>query len=677
MDGACRQDQKSSTEGSENLRKNLNLFMPNARGELYEFAEFRLNAERLRLLRAGEPVPLPPKAIELLLLLVERQGQIVEKDFLMTALWSNVVVEESNLTQNIYLLRKALGKTADGQSFIETHSKRGYRFVPAVTLNSHDSEPLVVARVTRTRVVVEQEENETAEPEEHLEEITPLPPSATLLLPAKTYNRPILRRPLAVVAVFALLVMIGLIWVNYSKSADASPQSLAVLPFKTIGPPGHEAFLGLGMADAVIIRLGKTGKLLVSPTAAVRRYHEKEADPISAGKSLGVATVLSGNVQQNGDRLRVTVQLLRVGDGQQIWADQFDEKLTDVFAVQDLLAQRLATALTLRLTEVERERLKQPHTPNLEAYQLYLRGRYYWNRRTPEWIRKGIECFEQAVKLDPAYAQAYAGLADSYAISASGLPPLERLPKAKAAAERALELDDTLAEAHTSLGFIRYKFDWDWAGAERSFKRAMELNPNYATAFHWYGEMLGLLGRFDEAITILQQAERLDPLSIGIKHNLGETWFRARQYERTEQVARELLDFDPTAPHPHYLLWHVAQVQGRYDDAVAERIQQLIKSNTPPEVLTELQQARATGGWRAYWQKELELAAVGKLNLNSNERAKHCLYLGDKQQALQWIEMSFAERGDVPVVMKTLPSYDSLRGDAHFAELLQRAGHTP
>jgi len=636
--------------------------------QLYEFDEFRLDAERLKLLRAGELLSLPPKAIELLLLLIERQGQIVEKDFLMTALWSDAIVEESNLTQNIYLLRKALGKTADGQSFIETHSKRGYRFVPAVTLNTPDPETLVVTRVTRTRVVVQQEESAAAEPVD----TTPAP----LALPAQVAPRPVRWLPVLAGAAVVLLAAAGFIWTNYSKSADASPQSLAVLPFTTIGDPGNEAFLGLGMADAVITRLGRTGKLLVSPTAAVRRYHEKEADPLATGKLLGVAVVLSGNVQQIGDRLRVTVQLLRVRDGRQVWADQFDEKFTDVFAVQDLLAQRLASALTLRLTAAEQQQLKQPHTANLEAYQAYLKGRYYWNRRTPEWIRKGIECFDQAIKLDANYAQAYAGLADSYAISASGLPPLERLPKAKAAAERALELDDTLAEAHASLGFIRYKFDWDWAGAEASFKRAMALNPNYATAFHWYGEMLGLVGRFDEAVAALQQAERLDPLSTAIKHNLGETWFRARQFDRTEQMAREMLDLDPMAPQVHYLRWHIAQAQGRYDDAVAERIQHLTKLTTPPEILADLQQARATGGWRAYWQKELDLAAAGKLNLNTNELAKHCLYLGNKEQALRWMEKSFAERGDVPVLIKTLPSYDSLRADARFAKLLQRAGHT-
>ena len=654
------------------------------RKELYEFDQFSLDTERLKLLRAGEALSLPPKAVELLLLLVERQGQIVEKEFLMTSLWRDAVVEESNLTQNIYLLRKALGKTAEGQSFIETHSKRGYRFVPAVTAIAPVApaepeplpDPLVVARLTRTRVVVEQEEEDDTEKVPNLAEEIPLPAPAPAL-PPKLAERAVWRRPAVVAAaILVLLAGAGFVWASYSGAGSASPQSVAVLPFKTIGAPGNEAFLGLGMADAVITRLGKTGKLPVSPTAAVRRYQEKEIDPLEAGKSLGVTAVLAGNVQQSGDRLRVTVQLLRVGDGRQIWADQFDEKFTDVFAVQDLLAQRLASALTLRLTEAERQQLKQPHTANLDAYQLYLKGRYYWNRRTPEWIGKGIECFNQALKLDPTYAQAYAGLADSYAISASGLPPLERLPKAKAAAERALELDDTLAEAHASLGFIRYKFDWDWGGAERSFKRAMAMNPNYATAFHWYGEMLSLVGRFDEAVSALQQAERLDPLSTAIKHNLGETWFRARQFDRTLQKSNEILELDPAAPQVHYLRWHVAQAQDRFEDAVAERIVYLTKLNTPSEVITALKQAHASGGWRAQWQKELDLVAAGKFSLNSNELAKHCLYLGDKEQALRWMEKSFSERGDVPVLMKTLPSYDSLRGDERFNKLLQRAGHT-
>ncbi|HMZ22678.1 MAG TPA: hypothetical protein PLD20_32420, partial [Blastocatellia bacterium] len=213
-------------------------------------------------------------------------------------------------------------------------------------------------------------------------------------------------------------------------------------------------------------------------------------------------------------------------------------------------------------------------------------------------------------------------------------------------------------------------------GAERSFKRAMAMNPNYATAFHWYGEMLSLVGRFDEAVSALQQAERLDPLSTAIKHNLGETWFRARQFDRTLQKSNEILELDPAAPQVHYLRWHVAQAQDRFEDAVAERIVYLTKLNTPSEVITALKQAHASGGWRAQWQKELDLVAAGKFSLNSNELAKHCLYLGDKEQALRWMEKSFSERGDVPVLMKTLPSYDSLRGDERFNKLLQRAGHT-
>jgi len=685
-DRAIGGSQKSSESESKNLRKNLNEAMAKQFKHLYEFDNFRLDTERQRLLRGGEAVSLPPKALELLQLLIEQQGKIVEKDFLMNALWGDTIVEESNLTQNIYVLRKALGKTADGQSFIETHSKRGYRFVPAVQTPAPDQE-IIVSKLTRARIVVTEEEIDDQPPG-----ISDLPPSTLQLLPpsnlpalpaadlARGAGRRLLRRKeLFWGCLFGLAVIAGLtVWLmrRNSESHEGAINSIAVLPFKTIGADGQEEFLGLGMADAIITRLGRTGKIAVSPTEAVRRYGEKGVDAITAGRGLNVAAVLTGNLQQSGERIRVTVQLLRVGNGQPIWADQFDEKRTDIFTVQDSIAQRLAGALTLKLSGDEQKRLTQASTSNVEAYQLYLQGRYYWAKRTPEWIRKAIACFEQAARLDPNYAHAYAGLADSYALTASGLPPLERVPKAKAAAQRALELDESLAETHTSLAFILYKFEWNWLESENHFRRALQLNPTYSIAHHWFGESLALMGRYEEGLARLREAERLDPLSMPIKADIGRALYRARRYDEALAQSRQLLEMDPNFRNAYATIMYACQQKGQFAEAVEADLQVLRLSKIAPERIEELNAAFAASGWQGYWRKQLEMTKQRAQNeyIPAYLFAEIYLRLGDKEAAIQAIEKSYEERGDGPLFVRAEPPLDELRGDPRFAYFLRRSG---
>ncbi|MEP7338424.1 MAG: winged helix-turn-helix domain-containing protein [Acidobacteriota bacterium] len=653
---------------------------------LYVFDRFCLDSERERLLRDGEPVPLPPKAMELLQLLLERPGKILEKDFLMTSLWGKTIVEEANLTQSIYLLRKALGKTTDGQVFIETHAKLGYRFVPAVqTLCPPDSPPentLVVSKVTRSHIVIAEEEIEE-EPDSQLERgrfvraVERLADSQALTeLQART-ERPRSRRWAAVALAVVILAGIGFWRLRGGAPADgASLKSIAVLPFKTIGEEGNEGFLGLGMADAIITRLGRTGKIAVSPTEAIRRYGEKGVDALTAGRGLDVAAVLTGNVQQSGERIRVTVQLLRVSNGQPLWADQFDERRTDIFTVQDSIAQRLAGALTLKLSGDEQKRLTQTATSNVEAYQLYLQGRYYWAKRTPEWIRKAIACFEQAARLDPNYAHAYAGLADSYALTASGLPPLERVPKAKAAAQRALALDESLAETHTSLAFILYKFEWNWLESENHFRRALQLNPTYSIAQHWFGESLVLMGRYDEGLARLREAERLDPLSMPIKADIGRALYRARRYDEAIARSRQLLEMDPNFRNAYSTIMYACQQKGLFAEAVDADLQVLRLSNVQAARIEDLKAAFASSGWQGYWRKQLELMQERARSeyVPAYVFAEIHLRLGDREAALQAIEKSYEERGDGPLFVRAEPPLDALRSDPRFAYFLRRSG---
>lgn len=650
---------------------------------LYRFDKFRLDAEKRKLMRDGELVSLPPKAFDLLLLLVENRERVVEKEFLMDALWQNTFVEEANLTQNIYLLRKTLGKTADGKSFIETRSKRGYKFVPEVQLIPADEDSPIVYKQTHLEARIAAEEIETktdaeatGEGERRLDQAkNSLPPQTTAPPPKQTF----LPRQFfaALLVLFAASVAVIYLW-HRNKPVDATEiKSIAVMPFKTIGAQGNdEEILGLGMADAIITRLGRTGRIKVSPTDAVRRYSERGADALDTARALGVETVLTGNIQRSDDKVRVTVQLLRLSENQPLWTDSFDEKGADILTLQDSISQKLAGALTLRLSGDEQKRLAKKDTENFEAYQLYLKGRYYWSKRTPEWVQKAIDCFEQATRLDPNYARAFAGLADAYAISASGLPPKERFPKAKAAAERALESDETLAEAHTSLAFILYKFEWNWLEAENHFRRAIEINPNYALAHHWFGEFLGLTARFDEGLAELKEAERLDPLSLAVKDDIARTLYRARRYDEAIEQARKALELEPNFRNSYISLASCYQQKEMYGEAVEADLKSLGLSNYPPEKIEELKNVFAASGWQAYWRKQLETQRrQNEIEYVPSYRAVEIyLWLGENETALQMLEKNYDEHGDAPLNVRTEPPFDALRNDSRFQRLLRRSG---
>jgi TolB-like protein/Flp pilus assembly protein TadD len=450
-----------------------------------------------------------------------------------------------------------------------------------------------------------------------------------------------------------------------------------VLPFSELGVESRESVLGLGLADTVISRLGSLGEIEVRPTSAIRRYAERAVDPIQAGRELNVEAVLTGNIQRLSGRARVTAQLLQVSNGKTLWSVALDENTSGLFALQDELTEQLTDALRLPLTEQQRRQLRKRETENLAAYNLYLKGRLFWNRRSPEWIRKAIESFEAAIQADPNYALAYSGLADCYSLVVSGLPPLERMPKAKLAAQKALELDELLAEAHASLGFIKYKFDWDWRGAEEEFRRAIELNPNYATAHHWHGECLGLQGKFAEALTALRQAERLDPLSLAIKEDIGMTWFRMRDYPKALDKFQEVREMDPRYVRIRNKQSELYGVMGRYDEAVAEKTAFMEINGKQPETVAALRQAYQAGGWKEFVRKEIELMLASKLPFGEDYMAKRYMILGDTEQALNWLEKSFAARGEGPIRLKTDPECDVLRTHPRFLALLQRAGHTP
>ncbi len=491
---------------------------------MYAFGPFLLDTRERRLLRDGKVVPLTLKAFDLLRVLVENQGHLLRKEELLAQVWPDAIVEENNLTVTIAALRKALDEGPADRRYIETVPRRGYRFVA-------DFHP-------------------SAEP-----------------APAAPSRRGRAARPLALAAVvMALAAAAALAWLwRHSPPAGNAPvRSMAVLPFRSLTNDGE--YLGLGMADALITRLGRTS-LLVRSTGAVQKYAVPGLDPVAAGRELQVDSVLEGSIQTSGDQLRTTVRLLRVGDGSTLWAGTFDERLPDIFSVQDSISQRVVEALALQLTEAQRSRLTRRDTSDSEAYQLYLRGRFFWNKRTRDGFERGVASFRQAVAKDPAYALAYAGLADSHI----GMTfyhyasPHAAMPLAREAAQKALEIDDSLAEAHASLAHVKTNYEWDWAEAERLSRKAIALEPDYATAHQWYGvHYLAPMGRLEEAIAETRRAQQLDPLSAVFNAFVGASLYFARRYDEAIDECRKTIDLHPDFGVAHWYLGR-AYLQKRQD----------------------------------------------------------------------------------------------------------------
>ena len=677
---------KSSEKSLRILQSFSEPAMDNHSQHLYEFGLFRLDPVERLLLRNGERVPLTPKVFETLVALIEHRGHLIEKEKLIKLVWPDSFVEEANLTNNVSTLRKALGEGESGATYIETIPRVGYRFTAQVREVPRLVTALVVERHSLTRIETEETEEETgnevvqARASEHKETVARW---ATFSFGAKPWSR--WKAPVAVGA-FCLVIAAGALTFSRSWSArdsakSATPpenaaqlRSIAVLPFRTSGDDAENEYLSMGMNEALIARLNSLPQLIVRPPSAVRRYTDAQ-DAVSAGREQGVDSVLDGSVQRSGDRIRITVQLQRVRDRAVIWSGQFDERLNDIFAVQDSISRQVAQGLMVKLTDQEQQRLQKGPQKNFEAYQAYLKGRYFWNKRTAEGIRKSLDYFNRAIELDPAYATAYAGLADSYLLVGAYSPPTETIPKAKAAAGRAIELDETLAEPHATLGLIAENYDWDWAEVERQYRRAIELNPNYATAHHWYGEFLAFMGRYDEGLAEIKRAQELDPLSLAISTDVGKIHYIAREYDRAIEECKKTLEMD--GGHDPARLWlSVAYLEnGQYEAAVAE-LRKIKNWEDDPTALAFLGYVHGRAGRKSEAREVLGrlIALSRRAYVSPTLMAFIKIAIGEKDGAFRSLEEVFKERAIGVVALKVDPVFDSLRSDPRFELLLRRAG---
>jgi DNA-binding winged helix-turn-helix (wHTH) protein/Tfp pilus assembly protein PilF len=579
----------------------------------YEFGPFRLNATERMLLRSGRLVPLKPKVFDLLLALVENADRILAKEELMNRIWADSFVEEGNLTVNISNLRRILGQGRNNQSYIETIPRRGYRFVAHVK-ERWDNGPVQALNIS--------------------------------LAKDDSFNPP-----------------------------DLS--LIAVLPFKSIGAKPADEYLGLGLADALITKLSNIKQITVRPTTAIRKYTEAQ-DPVAVGRKLNVMAVLDGSIQRAGKRIRVTVQLIDARNSATLWAEKYDEQFTNIFALEDSISARVTEALTLKLTGKEIKLLSKHYTENTEAYLAYLKGRYLIGRRAIEELEKAIKCFEQAIAADPHYARAYSGLADCYNILSSYIlsQPDYYISRAKEFALKALELDDTLAEAHASLAHIKMKHEWDWPGAEKEFKRAIELNPNSVIAHQWYAVTLNVMGRPDEALREVKRAQEIDPLSLIVNTSVGFCYYLRRDYDKAIRQLSTTIELDPSFAIAHSHLGVAYEGKQRYEESIAEFHKAISLMGTAAEVLAYLGHAYAMSG-----RVREARAILGELEeLSLQSRVPYYYFalihtaLGHKDEAFKYLTLSYDRHDEDMALIKVDPRMDRLRDDARFANLVERLG---
>ncbi|MCU1265876.1 MAG: cadC 15 [Acidobacteria bacterium] len=571
---------------------------------MYEFGPFRIDMERYLLLRDEESIPLSPKAFETLVFLVQHRGEVGRKDDIMSSIWPDTFVEESNLAQNIFLLRKALGEDKHEHRYIVTIPGVGYRFVaPVRELAGADQAPV--------------------------------------------------------------------------RDTGQGVSSIAVLPFKSIAAQESDAFLGPGLADALIMRLSSIRDMKVRPTTAVLKYGSADHDPLLIGRELKVDALLTGVIQHEGEKIRVSVQLVSVKDGITLWADKFDDKFTDIFAIQDSISEQVVRSLALKLSGEEQRQLRKNYTDNPEVFHLYLKGRYFWNQRNADGLKKALVYAQQAIALEPTYAPAYVGLADTYSLLGAQhgvLPPRESFPKARAAALRALEIDGTIAEAYASLGFINCCHAWDWSAAEQNYLKAIDLKPNYPTAHHWYGELLVTLGRFNEAVIELQMARELDPLSLAINADLAASYYYARQYDKSESQLRSLLEFNPNFVRAHIILGKVYGQRGNHAEAIEILRRAVGLTNNDAATRSALAHGLAIAGATSEARQNLDhlQQLSARTYVSAGSIAEILVGLGQKDEAHIWLEKAYADRDIEMIWLNVDPLYDPIRDDAQFKALIQR-----
>jgi TolB-like protein/DNA-binding winged helix-turn-helix (wHTH) protein len=645
--------------------------MDKAVRHVYEFGPFVLDPSE-RLLRTGRVrMDLPPRAFDTLLVLVENSGRLLEKDVLMRTVWRDTAVEENNLSQVVYLVRKALRDGEDGARYIETVPKRGYRFVGEVR-EFGDSSPPVFSPAADASLVMEGDFPPTSEARVE----SPGTPASNSA-PWRGWVQGLVAG-LTILAIVALLQ--GVAWKQrLFGGTDTGPiRSVAVLPMQNLSNDSSQEYFVDGMTDELITDLAQIRELKVVSKTSVMQYKGTRIPLPQIGRELGVDAVVEGSVLRAGDQVRITAQLIRTATDRHIWARAYDGDLKDVLSLQARVAEAITTQVKLNLTAEESGRLRRARAVNPEAFDLYLRGRYLWNERNVEGFRKAIEYFNQAIEKDPNFALAYSGLADCHTLLTLYGDGVSNMTEAQAAAKKALQLDSTLAEAHTSLAAVEILHDWDWQGAEQEFRRAIELNPNYAQAPHWYGNLLlDPEGRHEEAITEMRRAQELDPFSLIIHADTGFAYYLAGRYEPALQAYQKVLAANPNFVPVHFYLAKYYLQTGQYDLWLTESVTDDRLAGLPDRAQS-LERSYARGGFRAAIEEMAGTPQSGTVTNGKPFRTDSCssaeanAVLGRNVPALSALEDCYRVSKVALVYLKVDPVWVNLRAEPRFQDLLGR-----
>jgi TolB-like protein/Flp pilus assembly protein TadD len=599
--------------------------------------------------------------------LIERAEQVVSRAELRDRLWSaeTFVDFEQGLNTAVKELRAVLNDSSDQPRYIETLPKLGYRFIAPV-------ETVTFEAPKQSRV---QEESVPLEIV-NLESV----------VSARFHPAPPLYRWIVVGALGVLIAGLGVYWQSSRAPVKRPPASakfmLAVLPFENLTGDAGQEYLSDGLTEELITQLGRLDPQRVGIIArtSVMRYKNRTEKLSKIGQELGVQYVLQGSVRRNSDKVRIAAQLLQVADQTHIWAREYDRELSDLLALQGEIAQEISEEIQLTLGGGQKllpSDRKLASTASYEAYDLYLKGRYFWNKRTKAGFHQAADYFQQAIAKDPHYAPPYAGLADTYALMSSWymVPQNEYIPKARVAALQALQIDETLAEAHTSLALIAENYDYDWQTAEKEYKRAIQLDPGYATAHQWYAECLSLQARFEEASAENERARRLDPLSLIIASDEGALLYFSRHYDRAIAQLRAVLEMEPRFDRAHLIILAYVQ-EGRFEDALAD-IKEWRRINDIPGIWAY--EAYVYGRWGRRAEARRAFAKFEQLTRDSQPETRPLLLLAflgmdRRDDAITFLQKSYAEHSNAVVGLKVEPNYDRLRGDPRFQELLRRIG---
>lgn len=640
--------------------------MRNTFSNLREFENLQLDSEKQVLWFDGQPVKLHLKEIELLSALTERPGEVLTKQELLDRVWADSFVEESNLSRHIYRLRKTFGALGVSSGLIETVPRRGYRFTGSIT----ELEPpdLIIERHSRTETTIEEIHQSDPPQDLQLHEIAPK---------KGRQWRSRLIAAAAAAAVFVFAAGITFFRSGEVPAADSTViRSVAVLPLTSISGNSSDVALSNGIADTLISRLGQLKELRVVSVPSATSNRSGDGDPANLGRELGVDSVLEGSLQQNYGKIRVTLRLLRSSNGSQIWTGTFDQDNGDIFGLQDTLAAQTARAISNNLSAPE----WKPPTTNQNAYQLYLLGRYFLDKRTAADFKNARIEFEKAIAIDPNFALAYTGLADAYALEANinfGEKRIALYERSRREALRALEIDNSLAEAHTSLGWIKRVYDWDWQGAETEFKRALAINPNYVTARQWYALQLTIMGRHDEALEHIEAARQLEPLSRSVLLNYFSVRLHRREYGLLPGIAEQIAKVEQPEERNIRILSIAYLKAGDF----ARVIQ-----------LGEADQGKTNKGFQgSYFLSNL---AVAHYKVGNTERADEVMKelkrrseksgesayrlamayaeLGRNDEAIEMLRKCLAVRDDRMVWLKVDACFDPLRRDARFQEIIAK-----